>query len=509
MIKQSICRYLLIAPCLMTLWGGTVVAQTTEQNINDLGEITNVDQLQDVKPTDWAYESLKNLAERYGCLQAENNRFRGDRALTRYEFASQLTTCLQQIEKLIASSTANFLTKDDLNQLQKLGGDFAPELQSLNTKVANLEEKTSKLEQSQFSTTTKLNGEVVMVLNGIAAGQKEAGENIAKNTAFGTRTRINFDSSFTGKDILRTRFQIVNQSAFSLTSTGTPEGDLRFNAGAEGSNNVSLDALLYSFPLGDKTSVVIEANAAGLDDFTNTINPYIDGDGGSGSLSNFGTRNPIYYIGNGSAGLGVKHQFNDKLELSASYLANNNNDPTPGNGFFNGSYALFGQLAFKPQENLTVAFAYANSYNTTLATGSNLANTTPVSSNSYGLQGSWKINPKFVVNGWAGYTNSQVLDVTNRGSLDIWNWAIALAAPDLGKKGNLAGLIVGSEPRVTGVTGNYTKDPNTSLHIEGFYQHQLTDNIVITPGIIWLTAPNHNNNNDDIIMGVVRSTFTF
>lgn len=514
MLKKSICQYLLIVPSLIILWGGNLVAQTIETEVNDMGQVTNVEQLEDVKPTDWAYKSLKSLSERYGCLQAENNRFRGDRALTRYEFASQLTACLQQIEKLIASSTANFLTKDELAQLQKLGGDFAPELQSLTTKVNNLEEKTTKLEKSQFSTTTKLSGEVVMVFNGIAAGKNAQGEKIAKNTAFGTRMRLDFDSSFTGKDLLKTRLEVINQSPFSVTSTGTSEGNLGFNADGDGTNNVNLHTLSYSFPVGEKTTILLQANGAEADEFTDTINPYIDGDGASGALSNFGTRNPLYYIATASAGIGVKHQFNDQLELSLNYLASNPSNPTESNGLFNGGYGLFGQLAFKPTENLTLGFAYVNSYNQDLTAGSNLANfnntySQPVSSNSYGLQSSWKINPKFVVNSWLGYTKSQVLDINNRGSLDIWNWAIAIAAPDLGKKGNLAGLIIGSEPRVTGVTGNYTKDPDTSLHIEGFYQHQITDNITITPGIIWLTAPNHNKNNDDIIMGVVRSTFTF
>jgi carbohydrate-selective porin OprB len=53
------------------------------------------------------------------------------------------------------------------------------------------------------------------------------------------------------------------------------------------------------------------------------------------------------------------------------------------------------------------------------------------------------------------------------------------------------------------------EDPDTSLHIEAFYQYQLTDNVAITPGLIWLTAPDHNASNDDIVIGAIRTTFTF
>jgi len=49
---------------------------------------------------------------------------------------------------------------------------------------------------------------------------------------------------------------------------------------------------------------------------------------------------------------------------------------------------------------------------------------------------------------------------------------------------------------------------DTSLHLEAFYKHQLSDNIQITPGVIWLTAPNHNQNNDDIVI-VLRTVTDF
>jgi carbohydrate-selective porin OprB len=91
---------------------------------------------------------------------------------------------------------------------------------------------------------------------------------------------------------------------------------------------------------------------------------------------------------------------------------------------------------------------------------------------------------------------------------------LTLAFPNLGQEGNLGGIIVGMQPKLTATSqglravGQF-KDPDTSLHVEGFYRHQLTDNIAVTPGIIWLTAPNHNQNNDDTIVGTIRTTFTF
>ncbi|HBB32401.1 MAG TPA: hypothetical protein DC064_11540, partial [Cyanobacteria bacterium UBA9273] len=42
-------------------------------------------------PGDWAYEALRSLVERYGCIAGyPDGTFRGNRAMTRYEFAAGL-----------------------------------------------------------------------------------------------------------------------------------------------------------------------------------------------------------------------------------------------------------------------------------------------------------------------------------------------------------------------------------------------------------------------------------
>lgn len=499
---------------------------------NAVGQVTSVSQLSDVRPTDWAFQALQSLVERYGCIAGyPDGTFRGNRAMTRYEFAAGLNACLDKVNELIRGGSRGLATKEDLASVQKLQEEFAAELATLRGRVDALEARTAELEANQFSTTTKLNGEVIFALEGIARGEDANGRDADKTTAFGSRVRLNFDTSFTGKDLLRTRLQVLNLGSFSTNNTKTAEGELRFNAGPFGtaSNTVGLDALFYQFPLGKSTTVILEANAGAADDFTNTVNPYFDGDGGIGALSNFGTRNPIYYLTAGT-GIALRHQFGDKLELTLGYLAGNAANPTQGNGLFNGSYGGLAQLTFKPTSSMTLGLTYLNSYNVVTGTGSNASNfparlsyfglddgTVPVSSNSYGLQASWKLNRGLAVGGWAGYTNQRILSnlatptgSVQRGDQKIWNWAVTLAFPDLLKEGNVAGLLVGMEPRVTSSTNRtLPEDKDTSLHLEAFYQFKLSDNIAVTPGLIWLTAPDHNKNNSDLLIGVVRTTFTF
>jgi Carbohydrate-selective porin, OprB family len=190
------------------------------------------------------------------------------------------------------------------------------------------------------------------------------------------------------------------------------------------------------------------------------------------------------------------------------------------------------QLTVKPSDRFTVGLTYINSYNQELGAGSTFANyqsylsslgeDVPFSSNSYGLQASLGLSEKFVLGGWLGYTNARNLTsgsgTITRGEVDVWNWAVTLGFPDLGKKGNLAGIIFGMEPKLTAssirdsstnTVAIVPKDTDTSYHIEAFYQYKVSDNITITPGLIWLTAPDHNSRNDNVVIGALRTTFSF
>ena len=47
------------------------------------------------------------------------------------------------------------------------------------------------------------------------------------------------------------------------------------------------------------------------------------------------------------------------------------------------------------------------------------------------------------------------------------------------------------------------------IHIEGLYKYQFNDNISVTPGVVYLINPNGNDEDEDAIIGVLRTTFTF
>ncbi len=488
------------------------------ESVDQLEQVTNVSQLRDVSPGDWAYEALRSLVERYGCIAGyPDGTYRGNRATTRYEFAAGLNACLNQIERLIGDRP-DAVTREDLETLQRLVQEFQAELTTLGTRVDDLEGRVGFLEDHQFSTTTKLNGEVIFAINDLFGGEDNVlNADFDDNTVFQDRVRLNFDSSFTGKDRLRTRLQARNVLTFpALTNSGiTREGRLGFE-GNEG-NDIRLDFLGYRAPVGPVLFQLF-ANAAGLDDVATTLNP-LDSSGG-GSISRFGQRNAIYRVGGQNAGASLTYGAEGPIRLDVGYLAGNPEEPGQDGGIFNGSYSALGQLTFQPSKAFRVAATYINAYNTNttgnggdLAHGtgsiaSNLRTSRPIASSSYGIEASFAFSPQIILSGWVGYTDATVI---GRGKADIWNYAATLALNDLGSEGSTLGFVVGVEPKLTDADSaiGIEADDDTGFHVEGFYKLRVSDNIAITPGVIWLTSPGHNDDNDDIFVGTLRTTFTF
>jgi hypothetical protein len=509
---------------LFSLLASLVVATpVVASEVQSLGQITSVNQLRDVEPSDWAFEALRSLVERYGCIVGYPDRtFRGDRALTRWEFAAGLNACMNQLEKLIQEGIN--LTQADLDKLKRLAQEFESELAMLGARIDNLEERVAFLEDHQFSTTTKLRGEVIFGLYGVAAGEKDGGEDIARVPALGYRTRLEFNTSFTGKDLLYTRLATGNVASLQET-TGTFEGELSYTQPDE--SRLALQVLFYSFPLGENANIWIEAVGGELDNFTNTLN-FLDGDGATGAISAFGTRYPNYFGAKGS-GIGMQGHFGP-FEWSAGYLVPDAADPSEGNGLFNGAYGAIAQIGFVPNKNFGIAFNYIHGYNTLdTGTGSRRSNfrfftedllgeAVPASNNSYGVVFSWRVWDKLVVGGWGGYTNARTLNTLDgqigRGSLDIWNWALTLAFPDILKEGAVGGLIVGMQPWVASSSVDLpdnisSEDGDTSIHIEAFYEYPFNDNISFTPGILVITSPDYDGSNAPLVIGTLRTTFRF
>ncbi|AOY83850.2 iron uptake porin [Moorena producens JHB] len=513
-------------------------------NVDSIDQVTSVSQLRDVSPGDWAYEALRSLVERYGCIAGYPNRtFRGNRATTRYEFAAGLNACLNQIERLIAASTADFITREDLETLQRLIQEFEAELATLGARVDNLEGRVAFLEDHQFSTTTKLKGEVIFTFAG-AFGEEQAEaeerllddddedddddqDGIDENITFSNRVRLVFDTSFTGKDRLRTRLEAGNFTSLAGV-TGTDMARLGHDAG--GGNDVEITDLYYRFPIGKKFRAYLGTAGLDLDDIFDPTNPFLESSG-SGALSRFNRRNPVTYRGPEGAGGGFTYKFSDALSLSLLYLADGDDAPSPAqkDGLFNGAYSAGAQLGISPIDNLEISLTYVRSYqpggdvNLSGSTGSSLAKEpfgeeVATSANRFGAQASFRLTSQIHIGGWFGYIDAIAEDdfihengeiVEEGDNADIFTWAANLSFIDLGKEGAVFSIAGGVPPRATEIDGTEDEDDDISYLIEAQYKFPITKNILITPGAYVIFNPNHDDGNDTIWVGAIRTTFKF
>ncbi|MEH2224689.1 iron uptake porin [Nostoc sp.] len=541
----------------------TAQSASSSPTSDKLAQVTSVSQLSDVQPTDWAFQALQSLVERYGCIAGyPNQTYRGNRAMTRYEFAAGLNACLERINELIATATGDLVKKEDLATLQKLQEQFAAELATLRGRVDAVEARTAELEANQFSTTTKLNGEVIIAGVGASGGAPNQSD---PNIILVNRVRLNLTTSFTGKDSLITGLQAYNflggadgqgslQQSLGLASPLLSASSARTSFEPQfpglnvntlsgvGANSVQLYKLLYVFPVANKLTL-FAGTAAETSDAFPVITPFYGE--GQESISRFAGLNPVLRVSGGTSGTGLASaagfifNISPNLDLRALYGSVNANLPeksaseavpgvstTPlGAGLFSGSSIIATQLTFKPIPALDIGLNYAHSYHeiNILATGlvssdigalAGVATGTPLTLNSVGGTVTWRLSPKIALSGYGAAIFVDAASNSVDASTTFTSWMAGVHFRDLFKSGNTAGILFGQPLYRSDTGGSAQLTPTgdnraTPYHLEAYYRLQVSDNISITPGAFVLFNPEGNGNNETTTVGVLRTTFTF
>jgi Carbohydrate-selective porin, OprB family/S-layer homology domain len=484
-----------------------------------VGQVTSVSQLSDVQPTDWAFQALQSLVERYGCIAGyPNGTFRGNRAATRYELAAALNACLDQISD-------KFATKEDLATVKALQEEFKAELATLKGRVDGLEARTATLEAQQFSTTTKLQGEVVMAVqygdrldtrSGVASTSNSRASALA-------RVRLNFNTSFTGKDLLQTQLEVGNGGQ-DFASTVVDNGFAQsrtfatlYDGGTvdyqSGDSVVRLRRLAYSFKPAKNFTVTIGPKIFPSDfvDFNSYAN-----NSAQDFSSGFFINNPLIINNDvdtlGGAGAAIDWKVGGgPFSVRAAYVAASPTNSTAagsifgqntGGGLFGDPYQGTVELEYaKPfgaekKNNFAVRLQYTNSSNFNYHQNV-LGLNTELSVGRFGVFGrlGYSIDPELV--------NGATPVLTNSGNPSSFlSWMAGAGVKDLLVPGSLL-AVAGGQPFVV----NKQAGPE-QFNFEGFYRFPINDNITITPAVMVITDPN-NTRNDAVIQGLVRATFSF
>ena len=451
-------------------------------------QVTSVSQSSDVRPTDWAYQALSNLVERYGCVAGyPDGTFKGRQSMTRYEAAALLNACLDRVTEVT-------------DELKRLMAEFEKELAVLKGRVDTLEGKVKTLEAQQFSTTTKLRGEVSFILGG-SPDFDSPGPGIARpnQTAFNYDARLSFDTSFSGKDLLRTRLRAGN---FSSLPFGSSSQVFKLDKAESTDDSVIIDRLFYRFPVTKGFNLTVGALVRNTEMISFIPSAYK-----SDILDYFGLAGAsgVYNKATGAGvGLSWRQQVekgNPYITFDANYVASNGYDDSTI-GVFNSESGInaLAQLGIRGSSwGAAVAYRYGSEGSRirvpnfspgTLIDGQNTS--------SVSIAGYW--SP--IDAGWApsisagyGYNGG------DGGFADSQSWMVGLQWSDVFYEGNAAGVAFGMPPFNSG-------NDSESWMLEVFYKFQATDNISVTPAFFY-NSDYRNNSGFGTWGGVIQTTFRF
>ena len=462
-------------------------------------QVTSVSQFTDVKPGDWAYQALSNLVEKYGCVAGyANGTFMGGQAMTRYEAAALLNACLDRVT-------------ESTEELNRLANDFAKELRIIQGRVAKAEKKIGTLEAMQFSTTTKLKGEATFVLGGVDGARTSTSANVG-NTAFNYDLRLSFDTSFTGKDLLKTRLRSGN---FSSVPFGSSSSLFKLDKAETYANTMTLDRLYYRFPALAK-GVNLTAGAQ----VRNTEMAWIPSAYKSDILDFFQVAGApgVYNKATGS-GFGVEWAQPTKkgkggFVANLNYVAQNGNDSTKGQFDEDGSLNTLAQVGYRaPQYGIAFGYRYGTegtrvrNFNA-LGGGSGVlaANQT---SNGYAINAYWQPKKSGIipsVSGAYGWNTVSLADgkQTPRGATDSQTWFAGLQWSDVFVNGNTAGFAIGAPGNAASLP-----DDQKAIMWEAFYRYKVSDAVSVTPAVFYVSNNQGLKQNSSNYGGVIQTTFRF
>jgi hypothetical protein len=457
-------------------------------------QVSSITQLSDVQPTDWAYQALNNLVERYGCVAGyPNGSYGGQKSMTRFEAAALLNACLDRVTEVT----------DELNRLAK---EFSQELAVIRGRVAKLETQVGQLQATQFSTTTKLRGEATFVLGGVEGARLANGTNVG-NTAFNYDLRLNFDTSFTGKDLLKTRLRSGN---FSSQPFGSSSSLFKLDKAETYANQVNLDRLYYSFPALAK-GVTLTAGAL----VRNTEIAWTPSAYKSDILDFFQVAGApgVYNKATGS-GFGIQYAQPGKkggIVAGLNYVAQNGDNSSTGVFNEQGALNTLAQIGYRaPQWGAAFGYRYGTqgtrvrTFNGVNGNGGTLA--ANQTSNGYALNAYWQPKKSGIVPSISGAYGWNTVSgpATPNAATNSQTWFAGLQWADVFAKGNAAGFAIGAP----GNSSTLAADQKAIMW-EAFYRYKVSDNISVTPAVFYVSNNQGLKNASDNYGGVIQTTFRF
>lgn len=268
-------------------------------------QVTSVNQLRDVKPTEWSYQAVSNLVSRYGCIAGYPDKtFKPDQPATRSELAALLNACLDRISEYQSAADAALAAS--------LRTEFSKELKSTNKRVTALERSAARKADgvgNYLGAAVLLNQQGIdgngfnsqQIISGATIQARYAVKTFKNQNAISVRPYVNVVGSPTGQLGAGGGALVSYDLSISRAKSGVSRANIYTGVGYQVPfvNNTEAN---FQSAVGDRGQVVLALGAEGR--LTNSLVGFVDVKFPTTNAANSygatnGTYSPVYTTGLG------------------------------------------------------------------------------------------------------------------------------------------------------------------------------------------------------------------
>ncbi len=370
------------------------------------------------------------------------------------------------------TATANELNLQDVSgyssseEVQNIS-EFSPELAVTNSRVDGLEARMNDYEAGSFSTTTSASFSADFVVGAVDGAAAEA-------VTFDYQYGMNLSTSFTGEDSLALTIETGNGGNTASSSALDMNGM---------SDAMTLDGITYTFPLGDKTTIMVgdSTDVSALYSTACVYGAFTDllSNCGSGTAAGLGGGSDFTASPNSSssATIAAAYDFGNGFTFAGG-LSGSGGD---SDGLFTKeSKDVFGVQAAYSTDSYGVSVSYAST-DTTSTTESTF----------WGLNGYYTFDGSGLPSISVGYESEDPESTaTEEGYFVGLSWAeVGPGSVNIGMSSN----------------ENYTSTQTETFTYEASYTYPINDGMTITPGAFIKEM----DGSDDQTGVIVKTSFSF
>ena len=367
------------------------------------------------------------------------------------------------------TATANELNLNDVSgyssseEVQNINEFDAADLAVTNSRVDGLEARFNDYEAGSFSSTTSASFSVDMAIGSVDGNELDGntanGASEAIGTAYGYQ--IDLSTSFTGEDSLNV--------SIDAGSGAKQLGELDLNSAGDG---LIVDGITYSFPLGDKTTVLVGDSTDGSALYSTAC---VYG-GFTNTLDDCGNASSAFTAPDNSAALSASYDIGNGFTGALGYAGQGTGD-NKGLMTKEGTDYYGGQVAYSA-DNYGASVTYANLDDKTV----------------WGLNGYYTFDDSSLPSLSVGYEMTENEGATK----DDTQWFAGIQWDEVGP---------GSLGIAAGTKGPQRDGATEEMAYEAFYAYPVNDSMTITPAVYLME--NSGTGEEDETGVVVKTSFSF